>query len=34
MDELRCPAGDTAVKVLSGGELRRVALCRLILPPC
>jgi sulfate-transporting ATPase len=31
MDALRCPAGDTEVKVLSGGEKRRVALCRLLL---
>ncbi|MGB9082911.1 MAG: energy-dependent translational throttle protein EttA, partial [Desulfuromonadaceae bacterium] len=31
MDALRCPDGDTAVKVLSGGEKRRVALCRLLL---
>jgi sulfate-transporting ATPase len=31
MDALRCPPGDTPVKVLSGGELRRVALCRLLL---
>lgn len=31
MDALRCPSGDTAVKVLSGGERRRVALCRLLL---
>jgi len=31
MDALRCPAGDTVVKVLSGGERRRVALCRLLL---
>lgn len=31
MDALRCPAGDTSVKVLSGGERRRVALCRLLL---
>jgi ATP-binding cassette ChvD family protein len=31
MDALRCPAGDTNVKVLSGGEKRRVALCRLLL---
>ena len=28
---LRCPPGDTPVKVLSGGEMRRVALCRLLL---
>ncbi|MBU0908695.1 MAG: energy-dependent translational throttle protein EttA, partial [Proteobacteria bacterium] len=31
MDALRCPPGDTTVKVLSGGEKRRVALCRLLL---
>mgnify|MGYP001164401095 FL=1 len=31
MDALRCPAGDTPVSVLSGGERRRVALCRLLL---
>jgi len=31
MDALRCPNGDTPVKVLSGGEKRRVALCRLLL---
>jgi ATP-binding cassette ChvD family protein len=31
MDALRCPAGDTPVKVLSGGERRRVALCRPLL---
>lgn len=31
MDALRCPDGDTSVKVLSGGERRRVALCRLLL---
>ena len=31
MDALRCPEGDTPVKVLSGGEKRRVALCRLLL---
>lgn len=31
MDALRCPEGDTPVKNLSGGELRRVALCRLLL---
>src|SRR3974390_1389428 len=29
MDALRCPPGDTAVTNLSGGERRRVALCRL-----
>jgi len=31
MDALRVPAGDTAVATLSGGERRRVALCRLLL---
>ena len=31
MDALRCAEGDTPVKVLSGGERRRVALCRLLL---
>jgi ATP-binding cassette ChvD family protein len=31
MDALRCPADDTPVSVLSGGEKRRVALCRLLL---
>ncbi len=31
MDALRCPPGDTKVTVLSGGEKRRVALCRLLL---
>ena len=31
MGALRCPPGDTSVKVLSGGEKRRVALCRLLL---
>ncbi|HHT41308.1 MAG TPA: energy-dependent translational throttle protein EttA [Actinomyces sp.] len=31
MDALRCPPGDMDVKVLSGGERRRVALCRLLL---
>ena len=31
MDALRCPPGDTDVAVLSGGERRRVALCRLLL---
>uniref|UniRef100_A0A7C4KZQ1 Energy-dependent translational throttle protein EttA n=1 Tax=Bellilinea caldifistulae TaxID=360411 RepID=A0A7C4KZQ1_9CHLR len=31
MDALRCPPGDTPVKLLSGGERRRVALCRLLL---
>ncbi len=31
MDALRCPPGDADVKTLSGGERRRVALCRLLL---
>lgn len=31
MDALRCPPGDALVKNLSGGEKRRVALCRLLL---
>jgi ATP-binding cassette ChvD family protein len=31
MDALRCPEGKTLIKVLSGGERRRVALCRLLL---
>jgi ATP-binding cassette ChvD family protein len=31
MDALRCPPGDTPISVLSGGERRRVALCRLLL---
>lgn len=31
MDALQCPDPDTPVKVLSGGERRRVALCRLLL---
>jgi sulfate-transporting ATPase len=31
MDALRCPPGDTKVTILSGGEKRRVALCRLLL---
>lgn len=31
MDALRCPPGDRPVDVLSGGERRRVALCRLLL---
>ena len=31
MDALRCPAGDADVTVLSGGERRRVALCKLLL---
>ncbi len=32
MDALRCPPGDADVSKLSGGERRRVALCRLLLP--
>ncbi|MCX7876087.1 MAG: energy-dependent translational throttle protein EttA [Melioribacteraceae bacterium] len=31
MDALNCPPGDTPISVLSGGEKRRVALCRLLL---
>ena len=31
MDALRCPPGDTPIKLISGGEKRRVALCRLLL---
>ncbi|MBI5583809.1 MAG: energy-dependent translational throttle protein EttA, partial [Deltaproteobacteria bacterium] len=31
MEALRCPPGETPVSVLSGGERRRVALCRLLL---
>jgi energy-dependent translational throttle protein EttA len=31
MDALRCPPAQTPVKILSGGERRRVALCRLLL---
>jgi energy-dependent translational throttle protein EttA len=31
MDALRCPPADTKIAVLSGGERRRVALCRLLL---
>ncbi|MEO2168392.1 MAG: energy-dependent translational throttle protein EttA [bacterium] len=31
MEALRCPAGDTSAEHLSGGEARRVALCRLLL---
>jgi sulfate-transporting ATPase len=31
MDALRCPPGDTPVGIISGGERRRVALCRLLL---
>lgn len=31
MDALRCPPKDTPIKIISGGERRRVALCRLLL---
>ncbi|PKM99695.1 MAG: energy-dependent translational throttle protein EttA [Elusimicrobia bacterium HGW-Elusimicrobia-2] len=31
MDALRCPPGDTIIKTCSGGERRRVALCRLLI---
>jgi len=31
MDALRCPPGETPTSILSGGEKRRVALCRLLL---
>ena len=31
MDSLRCPPGETLISILSGGERRRVALCRLLL---
>src|ERR671938_2093627 len=31
MDALRCPPGDTPCSILSGGERRRVALCKLLL---
>ncbi len=31
MDALRCPPGETEISILSGGEKRRVALCRLLL---
>jgi sulfate-transporting ATPase len=31
MDALRCPPGETPVRICSGGEKRRVALCRLLL---
>ena len=34
MDALRLPPGDADVTKLSGGEKRRVALCRLLLQPC
>jgi sulfate-transporting ATPase len=34
MDALRLPPGDADVRTLSGGERRRVALCRLLLQPC
>ncbi|MBP7051428.1 MAG: energy-dependent translational throttle protein EttA [Phycisphaerae bacterium] len=31
MDALRCPPGDTPIRILSGGEKRRIGLCRLLL---
>ncbi len=31
MDALRCPESDTSISILSGGEKRRVALCRLLI---
>ena len=31
MEALRCPVGETAIKICSGGERRRVALARLLL---
>lgn len=31
MDALRCPDGDSSIKMLSGGEKRRIALCKLLL---
>ncbi len=31
MEALRCPPGDTPVRIISGGEKRRVALCRLLI---
>ena len=31
MNALRCPSGDTPINILSGGERRRVTLCRLLL---
>ncbi|MFW6179702.1 MAG: energy-dependent translational throttle protein EttA [Desulfohalobiaceae bacterium] len=31
MEALRCPTGETSISVLSGGEKRRVALCRLLI---
>jgi ATPase subunit of ABC transporter with duplicated ATPase domains len=31
MDALRCPPSDSPIKFLSGGERRRVALCKLLL---
>ena len=31
MDALRCPPDDAKIEMLSGGERRRVALCRLLL---
>ena len=33
MEALRCPPGDSSVEHLSGGERRRVALCKLLLSP-
>lgn len=34
LNALRCPPGDALISNLSGGELRRVALCRLLLQVC
>jgi sulfate-transporting ATPase len=33
MDALRCPPAETPVSILSGGEKRRVAICRLLQQP-